>query len=120
MLSFLLLEGCATVQYQKFNKKANDYQMQSLASSDKISKALLDYHFSHEAPASLISISDFESVITKCVGFKSIENKETLKETSAFNIGSISKTFSAVIILQMVEEGKLNLKLKYQMPQFWR
>ena len=46
----------------------------------------------------------------KAVGFADIEN--TLKNTSEtkFRIGSISKAFTAVMIFQLIDEGKLTLE----------
>ena len=47
------------------------------------------------------------TVISK--GFADIENNINLKSTTNFKIGSITKTFVATIILQLMEEGLLNL-----------
>lgn len=53
-------------------------------------------------------------VYNKAWGIRSITNKGTLPTNTEtkFRIGSISKTFTAVMILQLEEEGKLSLENK--------
>ncbi|MGD8347122.1 MAG: serine hydrolase domain-containing protein, partial [Lysobacterales bacterium] len=42
-------------------------------------------------------------------GFASVEDQRPLTEKSRFRIGSITKTFTAVLVLQLVEEGLIGL-----------
>jgi teichoic acid D-alanine hydrolase len=42
-------------------------------------------------------------------GFTGIDKKELINQSSRFRIASITKTFIAVLVLQMVDEGKLKL-----------
>lgn len=56
----------------------------------------------------------------KSYGFADREKKERLNEQTLFNVGSISKAFTAIAILQLVEKEKLNLSdrvIKY-LPNF--
>jgi CubicO group peptidase (beta-lactamase class C family) len=46
---------------------------------------------------------------TKFVGFADIEQKLRANENSKYRIGSISKTFTTVLVLSAVEKNKLNL-----------
>ena len=48
-------------------------------------------------------------IYTKSIGFADIENHVKATEKSKYRIGSISKTFTAVLILKAVEEKKLDL-----------
>jgi len=48
-------------------------------------------------------------VYQKCFGYANLENKEALKPDTKFQIASMSKTFTAVAILKLMEEGKLKL-----------
>ena len=48
-------------------------------------------------------------IYTKSVGFSDIENNVKANENSKYRIGSISKTFTAVLVLKAVEEKKLDL-----------
>ena len=50
-----------------------------------------------------------ELIYTKSVGFLDYENNILLNSNSKFRIGSISKTFTSVLILKSEEDGKLNL-----------
>jgi CubicO group peptidase (beta-lactamase class C family) len=48
-------------------------------------------------------------IYTHSFGFKNKENNELLTDNSLFRIASISKSFSATSIMQLVEAGKLSL-----------
>lgn len=50
-----------------------------------------------------------EIIYTKSIGFADVENNVKATENSKYRIGSISKTFTTVLILKAVEENKLNL-----------
>lgn len=50
-----------------------------------------------------------EIIYTKAVGFSDFENKVNATNKSKYRIGSISKSFTAVLILKAVEESKLEL-----------
>lgn len=50
-----------------------------------------------------------EVIYTKSVGFADVENNVKSTDNSKYRIGSISKTFTAVLILKAVEEKKINL-----------
>ena len=47
-----------------------------------------------------------EVIYTKSVGFTDVENNVKSTDNSKYRIGSISKTFTAVLILKAVEEKK--------------
>ena len=50
-----------------------------------------------------------EIIYTKTIGLADVENNKKATENSKYRIGSISKTFTAVLILKAVEEKKLSL-----------
>lgn len=50
-----------------------------------------------------------EIIYTKTIGLADVENKVKSTESSKYRIGSISKSFTTVLILKAVEEKKLNL-----------
>lgn len=45
----------------------------------------------------------------KSFGFTGVDKKYPIKQSSKFRLASITKTFIAVLVLQMVDEGKLKL-----------
>jgi CubicO group peptidase (beta-lactamase class C family) len=50
-----------------------------------------------------------EIIYKKSIGFADVENNVKATENSKYRIGSISKSFTTVLILKAVEEKKLNL-----------
>ncbi len=61
------------------------------------------------------SISIFQNgteVYHKAIGFSDLEAGTKANQNTKYRIGSISKTFTATIIMQLIEEGKLSLNTK--------
>ncbi|MEO8589903.1 MAG: serine hydrolase [Flavobacteriales bacterium] len=56
----------------------------------------------------------------RTVGFRDAATREPLKANSLFNIGSVSKPFTAVAVLQLQEKGLLNIKdrVVLHLPEF--
>lgn len=52
---------------------------------------------------------DGKIIYTKSIGFSDFENKTKADEKTKYRIGSISKTFTSVLILKAIEDKKLNL-----------
>lgn len=49
-------------------------------------------------------------IFQKCYGYRNHEEKDSLNLDTKFQIASMSKTFTAVAILKLMEEGKLKLE----------
>jgi len=60
-----------------------------------------------------------EEVYQRSIGYANYKKGIKADDSTVYRIGSISKTFTAVIIMQMIEEGKLSLdtKLAHYFPQ---
>ena len=54
-------------------------------------------------------IKDGETIINKGYGFADVKSGTKIDSTTGFNIGSISKMFTAWGIMKLVEQGKLDL-----------
>lgn len=70
--------------------------------------------------AGLALIKDGQIVYTKGYGNSNIAQKQTVTDESTFAIGSISKSFTALAIMQLVEVGKIELDapvIRY-LPEF--
>jgi D-alanyl-D-alanine carboxypeptidase len=81
-----------------------------------LDKAKLDQFFDrlaekNKAMGRLIIAKDGNVLYTRAIGYSQINGteKKPLSAASRFRIGSITKMFTAVMILQLVEEGKLKL-----------
>ncbi|MEG0891632.1 MAG: serine hydrolase domain-containing protein [Bacteroidales bacterium] len=56
------------------------------------------------------AVKDGKIIYTNSFGYKDKENKIELKNEDIFRIASISKSFTATAIMQMVEQGKIDLE----------
>lgn len=79
-------------------------------------KEKLDHFFDRlaekdKAMGSLVIARDGDAIYTRSVGYSEINatGKKPLTTVNRFRIGSITKMFTAAMILQLVEEGKLKL-----------
>jgi D-alanyl-D-alanine carboxypeptidase len=84
------------------------------AIAQNIDKAKLDAYFDnleqHNKFMGSVAVSrNSEIIYSRSVGFADIENKTKANENSKYRIGSISKTFSTVLVMKAVEEKKLDL-----------
>lgn len=52
---------------------------------------------------------DGEIIYSKSVGFSDVENKIKADQKTKYRIGSVSKTFTTVLVLKAIEEGRLKL-----------
>lgn len=82
--------------------------------SQNLDKSKLDKYFTelelHDKFMGSVAVSQNGKLIySKAIGFSDIENNLKANETTKYRIGSISKTFTSVLILKAVEEGKLTL-----------
>ena len=67
-----------------------------------------------------IGIVEGEQVYAKGFGVKSIETREPVTASSLFHLASVSKTFVATAVMQLAEQGKLELddRLLTYLPDF--
>ncbi|WP_452231729.1 serine hydrolase domain-containing protein [Lacinutrix sp. MEBiC02595] len=71
-------------------------------------------HANNKLMGSMSVLKEGKSVYHKSVGYRSIisEEKALNTITSKYRIGSVTKTFTAVMIFQLVDEGKIKLEEK--------
>ncbi len=85
--------------------------------AQSFNKAKLDSLFKliereQQGMGSVSIFKDGKEVYQKSIGFENVENEIKASAETEYRIGSISKTFTAVIVLQLIEEGKLTLDAK--------
>jgi CubicO group peptidase (beta-lactamase class C family) len=72
---------------------------------------IISAEFKAEEPGGVVLIGQRGQIIyKKAFGMANVELNVPMKEGMVFNIGSITKQFTAVAILQLVEQGKLSLQ----------
>lgn len=88
----------------------------TMASAQTLDKVKLDQFFDklaekNKAMGSLVIVKDGKVLYNRAIGYSQISDtgKKPLTAASRFRIGSITKTFTAAITLQLIEEGKLKL-----------
>jgi D-alanyl-D-alanine carboxypeptidase len=94
-LSLMLAGFALFLQAQTaLNSQSLDSLMRLLEANDKLM-------------ASVSLMQDGEIIYSNAIGFRDIEKQLKNDENTVFRIGSISKMFTSVMILQLVDEGKL-------------
>ncbi|PRP65911.1 serine hydrolase domain-containing protein [Nonlabens agnitus] len=83
-------------------------------SQTNFDKAKLDSYFqaleqNDKFMGSVAVSKDGEMLYTKSIGYADVENNVEATEETKYRIGSITKTFTAVLVMKAVEEKMLNL-----------
>jgi CubicO group peptidase (beta-lactamase class C family) len=86
------------------NKKENPYKAQSPEA--ELTKIMNKFH---AVGLSVAVVKNGDIIYSNSFGLKNIENNVPLKNSDLFRIASISKSFSATSIMQLVEAGKVSL-----------
>ncbi|MDQ7917938.1 serine hydrolase domain-containing protein [Mesonia sp. MT50] len=68
---------------------------------------MLEQH--HKMMESVAITKNGEKVYSRSIGFANVEKKKKANEKTKYRIGSITKSFTATVILQLIDEGKLTL-----------
>lgn len=72
--------------------------------------SLLDIYEANDRLMASVAISkEGEIIYKRSIGYASVEENIPHNADTKFRIGSISKTFTSVLIFQLIEEGKLSL-----------
>ena len=89
-------------------------------SSQSISDLLDGYYAYNRFGGSVLVALNGEIVFQKNYGFADMENKYPFRESSLFNLASVTKVFTATAILKLHEEGKLSIydKVDKYIPGF--
>ncbi|MFD5098595.1 serine hydrolase domain-containing protein [Streptomyces albidochromogenes] len=71
--------------------------------------AALNSAMANGAPGAMARFTGPEGVRTRMAGVRDRVSGEAMDTRARFRIGSVSKTFSSVVLLQLVDEGRLEL-----------
>ena len=83
------------------------FNRQGPALADKALESLMEDYGNVGIAAAVVK--DGEIIYTGAVGHKDLETQEPLKADDLFRIASISKSFTATSLMQLIEEGVLSL-----------
>lgn len=76
----------------------------------KSADSLISLRLPDIAPGAVVLVAEKDKVIyKKAFGQSDIKSGKAMKTTDIFRIGSVGKQFTAVAILQLIEQGKLGL-----------
>jgi len=100
------------IQYSLSN--ASDLQQ-------KINQYLTQIHQASAAPGfSVVVVKNDQIIFQKGYGVERMGSKKSMTATTSTAIGSLTKSFTAMAIMQLVEKGKLDLEqtVAYYIPEF--
>jgi CubicO group peptidase (beta-lactamase class C family) len=105
MKKVILLLAFGVLFNLAFAQQKNDKQL-----SADFDKMLSEQYKTNETGATALVARNGQIVYKKAFGMANLEYNIPMQVDNVFRIGSITKQFTAVAILQLMEQGKLNLQ----------
>jgi len=69
----------------------------------------------YNAPgAEIVVVKDGKVILQKGYGYANLEKKTPIEQETTFRLGSVSKVFTATAVMQLVDEGKIDLDADVQ------
>lgn len=117
MKKLLTLSFCVAILYGCKKQEPKELSAQEI----QIKNALLNQKKTFDAPGIAFGLIKNDTIIyADAHGVRSLDTKSPLTTKSVFHMASVSKPFVATAIIQLVEQGKINLdgKLTAYLPYF--
>ena len=110
LVLLIILSGCKSTE--KTTEKLNDKQ-------DWVNYLFQDY-MGEKPSASFIVIKDGKTIDSQSFGYADLENKILANSETNYRLGSVTKQFTAMGALILIQQGKLsyNTKLVEVIPEF--
>jgi len=94
---------------QDSNKSSVSAQTANTTITQQLDQIGAAYYKANQPGATVIVVKDGKTLLRKAYGIANIASKEALQADHVMRLGSITKQFTSVAILQLVEEGKIAL-----------
>jgi len=99
-----------TVEVTSESGKKNTYKILVQTGKPNIDKLVCDFMYKYTIPGISVAISKDEKVVyKKGYGFAISESEVRTRPDNLFRLASVSKQFTTICIMKLVEEGKLTL-----------
>ncbi|MBC3875474.1 serine hydrolase [Undibacterium sp. LX15W] len=108
-LAVLMLAQPALAWTQSGTPPASSKQVSNAPTTQQLDKLVSNYYQNDQPGATVIVIKDGKTLLRKAYGIANLAKAEKLQADHVMRLGSITKQFTAVAILQLVEAGKLSL-----------
>ena len=106
----LLVIASASLAYAQPGTDAHDISTQDKKRLERFEKTVEDFRSRLKIPGmSALIIKDQKVLWAKGFGFADLEKRIPATPDTLFHLASITKTFAATLIMQLVEQGKLDL-----------
>src|SRR5690349_4273508 len=100
VLLFLVLQFATTLHAQVFSGRRSIKKIDELITRD----------FQSMAPGCVVLVAEKNKVIyEKGFGMANIELNDAMRPEMLFRIGSITKQYTAIAMLQLIEQGRISL-----------
>lgn len=115
---FVCLSGCKSQKDKRHTSLKDSMQLAAMASLSNLEKEkyhdAIENYLNHSLlrtgfSGSILVAKNGNIVYEKYVGYKDASTRDSLTKETPLQIASTSKTFTAVAILKLVQEGKLQL-----------
>jgi CubicO group peptidase (beta-lactamase class C family) len=93
---------------------ADSTQSLTAEAQKEFEKFVVEQMAMDKVPGLSVGFLKGEAIWTKAFGFSDLENKVPAKPESSYRLASITKTITAIAVLQLVEKGKIDLDAEVQ------
>lgn len=113
-LSIFILMGCGGNQSNNENERPINSSTTSAATEpstlpEKIDQYLESNQSDNAAGISILVLQDGEEIYSASKGMANINSRTSISRETGFRLASVSKPFTAIAIMQLVEKGELKL-----------
>jgi len=106
IISFVVFQSCTNFKFEQNIKLEKDL----VGFNRKVDSIVIDKMNQYNIPGLSIGIVQNDSIVyTKGYGVKKIGTKDSVSKNSIFHTASISKLFTAIAVMHLIDDGQLSL-----------